>query len=255
MFKNVQEEVFEGIITSALKEYIAYQDACMPSDEEMEEMYPPSKKMLKKYLRMAKARKYNVSIPILYLRRVAVVFLVLVSITFGVLMIDADVRASVRNAVVKWYDKYAQISFSESADKQETTDINNFVDTTDVPETEQTPETEEIPDMKDLKVGYVPEGFELLSSNETETLREYTYFSQNGDYIMIGVYSSSVAEAAIDIEYSKYEETYINGNEAFILYRESDRVGSLVFGNSKYMVCINSICDRSDLIKVAENIK
>jgi len=73
--------------------------------------------------------------------------------------------------------------------------------------------------------------------------------------MMISIFSSNSADAGIDIEYSNYEETSINGNEAFLLYRENDRVGSIVFGNSNYMICINAVCEKSDLIKVAENIK
>ncbi len=255
MFKNVQEEVFEGLITSALKEYIAYQDVCMPSDEEMEEMYPPSKKKLKKYLRMAKARKYNVSLPVLYLRRVAVVFLVLVSVTFGVLMTDGEVRASVRNAVVKWYDKYVQISFSESADESETNETNNFVETTDVSEIEQENENEEIPDMKDLKIGYVPDGFELLSSTELENTKEYMYMGQNDSCILINIYSSDNTEIAMDNEHTDYEEICVNGNEAYLVYDATEQIGTLILGNRKYTVMINADCEKADLIKIAENIK
>ncbi len=245
MYNKVQEEIFDGMLRAALKEYVIQEGNALPPKEELDKKYPSSKKELKKYLRIAKARKYNISLPLLYLRRAAVVFLVLVSVTFGVFVTNGKVRASIRDAVVEWFDKYASVSFSESADKSNTSETD----------AESTSEAEEIPDLKDLKIGYIPEGFELSNNLEKENKREYTYLSKNGACIMVGIYSSNGRGSGFDIEYSKYEEMQINGNEAYVSYDETEQIGSLVCGNNKYTIYISGDGNKSDLIKIAENIK
>ena len=245
MYNKVQEEIFDGMLRAALKEYVIQEGNALPPKEELDKKYPSSKKELKKYLRIAKARKYNISLPLLYLRRAAVVFLVFVSVTFGVLITNGEVRAAIRNAVVEWYDEYAQISFSESADKSNTSKTDD----------ESTSEAEEIPDLKDLKIGYIPEGFELSNSTEEDISRVNTYLSESGKCIIIGLYASGSADLTADVEKTEYEEIYIGGNEAYVFYSEAEQTGVLIFGNVKNTVWIQAMCDRSEIIKIAENIK
>ncbi len=246
MYSKVQEEVFEGIITAALNEYIIAENALLPSDEELSQMYPVSKKKLKKYKRKASERKYGIPMPFVYIRRVAVVFLVVISVSFCALVTNGEVRAAIVNAVVKWYGEYVQISFSQLSNESEENDDSV---------TEDTAELIKIPDFKDINIGYVPKGYELISSTEESDLREYMYSAENGDYMIIGIYVSNTADIAADVEFLKYEIISINGNETYLFYDEAERCGALISGNNKFTIWINAISDKSDIIKVAENIK
>ena len=73
--------------------------------------------------------------------------------------------------------------------------------------------------------------------------------------MIVGIYSSNTTEATIDIEHAEYEEMSINVHEAYISYKEIEQTGVLVMGNSKYTVSITMVSEKSELIKVAENIK
>lgn len=234
MYHNVKEEVFDGILKAALNEYIYELDKSLPSDEEIAQMYPISRKKARKYKRIAKVNKYRAPLTIVYFRRAVAAVLVAVSLSFGLLATSAKVRAAIVDTVVEWYDKYIKIDFGNASDADTDT---------------------EMPDFKSLNIAYIPDGFEQTSSDESEYSREYLYTADNGDYVFIGIYSSESTQLAADIEYSEYEKITINGNDAYIMYDEAERMGMAVIGNSEYTVFITSFSERSDLIKIAENIK
>ena len=64
MYSKVQDEVFEGIITAALNEFIIEEMNSLPSDEEISKMYPAPKKLIKKYRRKVKEREYKLPVPL-----------------------------------------------------------------------------------------------------------------------------------------------------------------------------------------------
>ena len=234
MYHNVKEEVFDGILKAALYEYIYDLDKSLPSDEEIAQMYPISRKEARKYKRIAKVNKYRAPLTVVYLRRAAAAVLVAVSLSFGLLATSAKVRAAIVDTVIEWYDKYIKIDFGNASDADTDT---------------------EIPGFESLNINYIPDGFEQASSDESEYAREYLYTADNGDYVFIGIYSSESTQLAADIEYSEYDKITINGNEAYIMYDEVERMGAAVIGNSEYTVSITSVSEKSDLIKILENIK
>ena len=241
MYNKVQDQVFEGILTAALNEYIVEELKSVPSDEEIAEMYPTSIKLKKRYQRKAKEKKYQLPLPLVYCKRLAVAFFVVVTLSFGILMTNSDVRAAVSNTVVTWYEKVIQINFFKAQDT-----IN----------TDKSTETEDsLPDLSDLKVTYIPSEFMLASSIEETEKREYIYTAEDGRYLVIGMYSSETTEVVLDIELTKYEEISINGNSGYLVYNEVENTGYLTYGNTKYTITISSISTKEEIIKIAENIK
>ena len=236
MYYNVKEEVFDALLTAALAEYVDETDRALPTDEELAKLYPIPKKARRIYKRLAKKRKYRKPMPLVYARRAAVILLAAAALSFGVLMTNSNVRAAVASSVVEWYEKYIQIRFS--GDRQEG-------------------ESSITATVESLEIGYIPTGFGLIDSNEDERTREYFYMKDDGTdhYIMIGIYSSDASVVDADIEYMEYEAITINGQEAHLLYNEEERYGVIVFGNPVYTVSLTADLERSELIKVAENIK
>lgn len=233
MYHNVKEEVFDGILKAALDEYIYESDKSFPSDEELAKMYPVQKKGVRKYKKYAKAKKYNMPIPVIYLRRIAAVFLVVISLSFGLLSTNANVRAAIADTVVTWYEKYIQINFSKD------TNESNVIDAT----------------VESLKIEYVPNGFALSSTTEESDSREYIYTKENGDYMIIGIYSSDTTDITADIEQMEYEIITINEIDAYVSYNEEEQSGIIAMGNDKYTIWISACLEKSEIIKVAENIK
>lgn len=240
MYNKVHDEVLEGLISAALNEYIEAESKKVPDDEQLAKMYPLSKKEKRWLRRKTKEKEYNKPLALVYLSRAAVIFLCVVSLSFAALMTNSGVRAAVVDAVMTWYENYVFIEFSKS-DKEPEPIIDDNGEKL-------------VPGFDDLSIGYVPERFDLTSQVESSSDREYVYYAENGDYFLIAIYDSKGVGIAADTEYTEYEPIKINGNDGHIFYNEEDHYGVLVFGNSQYTVWLSAICDKSELIEVAESI-
>lgn len=244
MYNEVHDKVLEGIMSVALTQIMYEEDEACPSDEELAKMYPLSKKMLRKYNKRIKEREYRNPLPVVYLKRVSIIALAVISVMFGVLSTSGEVRAAIVNTVVTWYDKYVQFDFSKTSNPVD----SNMSDIPSNPE--QTLKT-----LNDLEIEYIPEGYVLDSYTEDSYLREFVYSSADGDYLIIGLYSSDSVDVVSDIEKSEYEMITINNNTAYVLYNPQDRMGTLILGNETYTIWISAVTEKSELIKVAEKIK
>lgn len=251
MSVNVQNEVFNGYLTACFKQFLAEEEAKLPSDEEISKMYPKAKKVPRKYIRRAKAKKYNKPLYRVYLRRAATVCLVLLSLAFGVIIAAEGVREAIADTVMTWFDKYTNFDFSKSNEsalpgknnseaKENNSDTNADV---------------VLQYISDLKIGYIPEGFELSESIEDPGYRHYIYYNEVGDYIFIGIYDSESTETGIDNEDVEYEKIITDGREIHVFYDEVERTGNVITGNNMYYIAITGVCEREELIKIIENIK
>lgn len=234
MNNNVREEVFDAVLTAALSEYVDSEMASHPSKEELAEMYPVPKDGLRKIQRTIKKSRPK-SKTVVYLRRVAVVFLAAVALFAGVMATSTEVRGAVANAIVQFFDQFASIDFSD--------------------ETHLPAETKVIENVGSFEIGYIPEKLELMESIEKTGNREYTYTSNDGDFLFIGIYSPDLAVHFGDAELSEYEVIVINGIDVHIFYNDDERLGSVFFENSGHTVMISCVLDRVELINIAENIK
>ncbi|MBR6808262.1 MAG: DUF4367 domain-containing protein [Clostridia bacterium] len=239
---NLQNAVFEGVLTTALHTYMEWELDSLPSDEELSVMYPTSQKMLKKYRKKAKSAHRKGPVAVVYLRRVAVIFLAVISLIFGVMMTDADVRAAVVESVVTWCGKYVKIDFKNSSAPAQTKTNSNS-------------ESAPTPDMESLVIEYVPEGYILSTEIEEIGYREYLYMTETGEYLLISIENTNNIGIGLDVESSELEKFTVNGHEAYLSYNHTDQVGTLVFGNKVYTVSVTGIIAKSELIKIAENIK
>ena len=232
MNKDLREEVFDTVLASAFAEYVDEETESMPSKEELAKMYPIPKDGLKKIKRAIKKKRPK-SKALIYLQRVAVVFLAAVALFAGVMAMSTEVRSAVSNAIISWFDKFASVDFGD--EPAVPAKIINNVD--------------------DFEIGYVPEGLELADCIKEYDNRKLTYISNGAEFIHISLFSSNSTDYSGDIELSEYEPIMINDNEGHIFYSENEKSGSLFFEYNGYTVMISCILDKNELIKVAENIK
>lgn len=220
-------------------------------------MYPAPKRVPRKYLRRAKAKKYNIPLALVYLRRVAMVCLVVLSVAFGVLITVEGVRDEIKNTIITWYEKCVNFDYS-SSDVPAPTKENTAESEKDPNETEgngDDTENSETVGMYDLTIGYVPSRFELADVTETPYQREYIYYLENGDYLIIEIADSNAADISFDSEQSEYEKFTIDGREIHVLYNETEKCGNVITGNSSYYIAVGGMCEKEELIKIIENIK
>ena len=252
MYSNVQNEMFDGLLRSCFSEFITEEAAKMPSDTEIAKMYPAPKKVPRKYLRLAKAKKYNMPIALVYLKRVAVVCLIILSVTFGALLTVEGIREEIADTVITWFKKYAEFDYSNSDVPAPTKENTSVTDESGDPEID---DSDIFAAIGALTIGYIPEGFELTDSTEDSFMREYLYFAENGDYLLVGIYDSRYSDTGVDNEDVEYETLMIGGSETHLFYDSAEKIGTIITGNKLFHIAITGICEKEDLIKIMENIK
>lgn len=235
MNNSAKREIFDGVIKVAFNEYQDQALNNMPSDDELAKMYPVPKKQLRKARRRIKAQKYNRPLGIVYAQRIFVSFLTIVSLSFGVLAMSVDVRSAISKTVIEWQEKYVRISFNETNEPEAADGATK--------------------DAESLEIEYMPDKLQLISTVEEQYAREYMYMADDGEYALIGIYSSESSTVMADTEFSSYEMIQINGQDAYILYNYEEKSGTLIFGNESYTVSITCVMDRTELIAIAEGIQ
>ena len=196
MQSNLNEDVFDAVLQRVFCDYTDEQLASYPDCETLAKMYPLPKKEKRAFDRAAKEVKYGKSLVRVYLSRAAVIFLYIIALGTGIMMSSTTVRASVRNVVIKWYDKYSHFTFSNTE-----TDKDDFEN------------------VDDVDIGYIPDGFELVDADKSPFSITYVYSNNNTDFL-IDIFENETTELFPDNERSDYSKTRINGNETWIIYDE-----------------------------------
>lgn len=114
---------------------------------------------------------------------------------------------------------------------------------------------QEVKDIYKFEIGYIPDGFELMGADESSTYRNYTYYNKIGEYLNFYLATSGTTEIFSSIEKAECDKITVNGNDAYILYYDSEKTGTIMFGNSVYTVLVSGVIEKNELIKIAESIK
>ena len=237
MTKRFNDAYLDAVLTQAFTEVAKSEIDSEPSLQELKEKYPCPKKMIRKIKNNQKEKRYNRPLAILYLQRVAVCLMAVITLSFSVLLTSTKVQAAVYETVVEWYDKYIVIYLDRTPD----TPIEN--------------DPLEGKTFMDLEITYIPEGFELIMQFDDEGNRFYLYDDGNGNTINIQISNSDVLSVYNDNENVEFREDTINNNTAYISYSADENFGTIVWGNSKIAICVNGFVDEDTLIKISENIK
>lgn len=168
-----------------------------------------------------------------YLKRVAIIFLSIVTVTSGLLLTNTKVRAAVKQAVVEFFGQFVKINLSNS-DK----DNNGIID------------------IEKVGVNYIPDGFSLENYDISPEMK-WLFYSDGGERnINITINKSFDTEINVDNELTGYERSEVNGYEAYILYDEADQTGTVVFGDKNVTITVSAVLvEKEDLLKIAENIQ
>lgn len=231
MQDKLNEDVFDAVLQRAFCDYTDESLASYPDCSTLAKMYPLPKKEKRAFDRAAKETEYGKSLVRVYLVRVAVIFLCIITLGAGVMMTSTEVRAAVKNVIVEWFDKYTHFSFV--ATDTGSGDFEN---------------------VEDVKIGYIPDGYELINTDESSISITYVYSSNNTD-LLIDIFENEASELFPDNERSKYSIIQINGHESWIIYDEENISGTLILIGSKVSVSISGSLPKKELIKIAECIK
>ncbi len=235
----MNEELNEGIFDAALKKaFCDYTDNLLdsfPDCETLSEKYPLSKKEERFFERIMKEKKYGKPLALVYLSRAAVIFLCFVTLAAAVMLSSPTVRAAVKNVFMQWFEKYTLFTFVQTE-----------------------PGKDDFQNVEDVKIGYIPEGYELGFEDKMPMAFTYIYYSRDNDPdkdIMINIFKNETTDLFTDNERSEYTKMNINGHESWLIYDEANVGGTIIIVGNKISVTVDANVEKDELIKIAESIK
>lgn len=232
MDKFLNEALFEVVLEKAFIEHEKEELKFYPDDRELAEKYPISKKEVRRLRNIVKEKEYGKKLIRVYFDKAAVVILCIISMFFALIMTSSEVRASVGNVILKWYEKYTEFVYTETS--------KGFVSKK----------------IEDVDIEYIPENFELLFDEFYDDMRSVCFHNIQNDDLMLMIEIFDISQAAVffDNEQLQYEKTSIGSCESWIMYNDIEEYGGVVIINDYLTVKITGYVAKSDLIKIAENI-
>ena len=159
------EKLFDAALKIATEEAMVERMEALPSREELAKLYPRSQafdkrvaKIISKHDRVEK--KNNIFAVRRYLK-IAASFLLIVTLGFGLLLLNEDVRAAVRQTIIEWNEGFTSFIFQSN---------HNNVDAVDI---------------SDFRVTYIPDGFTENIVLETPTIVIIEFTNAIDDLIML----------------------------------------------------------------------
>ncbi len=240
--KKKNNEKNDILLKRAFEEYCRREENSLPTDEEALSEFPTNEEERLYYLDKVRKRE-RASCAAKVLKRVAAIVLAAVSVTFGALMMDENVRAAVTRSVVRLVDNGVRVKFTGSG------------------------ETDKPKKTSDVTFGYIPEGlaFKELHDDDHPNYRIVQLGEMNDifdSFVSIDVFPSDEVDPGFSAPTWKnvYQST-VNGMDAFMVDVESELeekticCRGITFGDGdiSIMICGMNI-SHEELVKIAENI-
>lgn len=242
LIDNTHEVLTDDLLKKAFNDYFDRVLEQTPSDEELAKKYPYPESSYEKVFAAYKAQKRRALIWLKTIGRVAIIVIVAVSLTFGVLMTNTDIKASVSSFFIRDKGDHWQIDFNNG--EEYAAEIE-----------EESPDSEKEITVLDYKIGYIPDGFELTREEIFVDVFFYNeYWDDNGRSITIEIYTSGNSAFFVDNDRHKHSFTKINGCEAMISYDDGGKHGIIIIADGKNCISVDGFLEKEELIKIAENI-
>lgn len=226
MNKKYSEKILcDGFYEEARRELEA-----LPSDEELRRDFPVTEEKRNSFIKLVYAKKKPAYIT--YLQRAAVFFLVFSAVTFGALLTNPEIRADMLEKGIKLFDEYIQFDFSE--DKSDyTIDFDN------------------------IEIGYIPEGYELIYNDSSNTDIRNIYYNEKSDTSVTidMLLNCDDIHLRITDSFEKYNSITINGFSGYTAYDSNNSCNLIIWGNSNFQICIIGEIQFEELKNIAFNIK
>ena len=106
-----------------------------------------------------------------------------------------------------------------------------------------------------IRLGYVPDGYELRSVYYMGNANLLTYESEDEKSLYFNYSLAEDSSITVDNESHSYKET-IKNNKIYYFYKsEQDNFNTLIWFDEKYAYSIDAQISEDEIIKIAENIK
>jgi hypothetical protein len=112
---SYRETLFEALLRRAVIDDHMDEMASIPSERDLKELYTFSahhEARMRVLLRQERRRERMKAL-FVAARRAAIIIALLGTIVFGSLLTNSEVRATVRNVIVEWFDRFTRYSYNE----------------------------------------------------------------------------------------------------------------------------------------------
>ena len=106
--------------------------------------------------------------------------------------------------------------------------------------------------VENIKIGYLPEGFELEYKDTSNTYIDYNYKQGNS---WVNVYKSKISfKLTLETEHKNSEKTMINEFEGIYYENPNLKYLGLIWNNGQYTYTVEGNLSKEELVRIAESI-
>lgn len=245
--QEAKEKMLEALFeyaTSCYVDDLIKENSHLKKSNDPELALPPEfenkmKKLIASYNKKEKIQSFRRK-TLKFLPKAAIFLLVIIgTLTIVVGSVEA-LRIKVLNMFLNTQYEYINVKLQDNNDQSDTQTQQ------EIPIKEQIP-----PNWNGYILGYVPQGFTIIGTEEDSTSRTINYANQSGKAIRFTQYLSNDTDLRIDTEDAVVEHLNIQNNKA-ILAEKNGRV-SIVWQND-YLFYLVAEADKYESIKMAESI-
>lgn len=225
-------ELFETLLRLAVTQNHINEMALIPSENELSNYYSFSSQFNKKIHRLIRKEKYTNAIRFLnkYLVTTAVALAIILVLTFCRIMMVQEVRATVVNVIIEWFDNNTDFRFTNQMVPQESNVL--------------------------CRPSYIPYNFYEQSVERTGQITTVIYINADKQSIYF-IYSPAQAgySFGVDNDNSYYSLVSINGVDAHLFKAKSKKDSNhLIWQDSDTSFSLISTINYTELIKMAKTI-
>jgi len=233
--KDAREEknriLFDTLVRIGVSDALKSEISLLPSKEELDRQYKPSDKLTRriKTIIIRNRVKQRIHAYSKMASRVAVLLIILLSVSSITLLSVEATRNAIFNAIIEKYDKYTEIRFDNKVE-----DGNSN---------------------KPYSPTYLPQGFKETSTVTYGNSLMQIYTNDEGLEILFKQGPSETGTILIDNENTEYEEIEINGKVAYLFEALTlEDYNILLWQEEGIVFGLQSLISSDELIQIGRSI-
>lgn len=224
----ISDHLFEVLFRQAVIDNFNRQLAKIPCEEELSKTiaFSARHELRMKKLFVYNNRKERIKAVLKWVKKIAAIIVLTISILFGTLMTVPDVRAAVTETLIFWFDQFSKFISTETVIK-----------------------------MERLEPSYIPEGYVESERIEIDNFLSILYVNNSGDILSFTVVSADDSVSA-DNENRVYSEITIeNINYHIFDGSANEKDSDIIWEYGGYRYLISAPIPMEKLLKMALLVK
>jgi len=228
---KVNDVVFEALFRQAVIDDFNEEIDSIPTNEQLAKIYTfsPKFEIQMKKLFTKDRRKHFIKTVSLYSRRAISVIIIVLGLLFGTLLFNTEVRATVGNVLIEWYEKFTSFTFKDD---------------------------EIIDEKEEWNLNYIPEGYTLNNYEKLGRITNIEFTNKQGDKIRFSYRpEGNITNISVDNENHKIDRGEILNNEAYFVNGIDNAFDNgIIWNMNGHTFDLWGIIPVDELKKVAESI-